>query len=271
MGVSRFFLLSTVMVVAATPVHAGFEFKPAPRMAPPTVAAAAQNAPVVEPMNLDSGGPLTPMPIEPVAESDIMSAPPIPASQSSPASSPTPQENRANKQVQNLRVAGFGKDIPLNLAMSQIVPPSYRVDYAPDVDQNMLVSWNGNNRPWADVVDQILRTQNLTVALSGAVITISNVGGASTMPLASPDTQVLWRAQAGSTLRETLTQWAKTHNAYLEWQSAYDYPITNAFSFDGSFDRAVDALLTLYQTDKNPPKGKLYPNQPNGPVVLVVQ
>ncbi|MCU0351948.1 MAG: toxin co-regulated pilus biosynthesis Q family protein, partial [Flavobacterium sp.] len=80
-----------------------------------------------------------------------------------------------------------------------------------------------------------------------------------------------WVAASGSTLRETLTSWAQKNNAYLEWQSPYDYPITNAFSFEGEFAGAVEELLTLYQSDKNPPKGKLYPNQPNGPVVLVVK
>lgn len=252
MGVSRFFSLVALIGVTAVPAFAGFEFNPPPRAVPPV----AQTAPdaAAQPPSLETGGPLTPMPIEPVAESDIMGTPPLPVA----------SQNR--KQEMDVRVNGFGKDVPLNLALGQIIPPAYRVDFAAGVDQNMLVSWNGNNRPWADVVDQILRTVNLTVGLNGNVIAIKTIDAAS-VALAGGS----WQAAAGSTLRETLTAWAKQNNVYLEWQSPYDYPVTNAFSFDGSFERAVESLLTLYQSDKNPPKGKLYPNQPNGPVVLVVK
>jgi hypothetical protein len=258
MGVSRFFSLVALIGVTALPAFAGFEFNPPPRAVPP----ATQTVPdaASQPSSLENSGPLTPMPIEPVAESDIMGTPPLPVA----AVAAPPKNSTENNNT--TRVNGFGKDVPLNLALGQIIPPAYRVDFAAGVDQNMLVSWNGNGRPWADVVDQILRTVNLTVGLSGNVITIKTID-------AAPVTAAVgaWQAAAGSTLRETLTLWAQKNNAYLEWQSPYDYPVTNAFSFDGSFEGAIEALLTLYQSDKNPPKGKLYPNLPNGPVVLVVK
>ncbi|WP_310622228.1 toxin co-regulated pilus biosynthesis Q family protein [Flexibacterium corallicola] len=37
---------------------------------------------------------------------------------------------------------GFGKDIPLSMAMSKLVPAGWRIDYADGVDNQALVSWS---------------------------------------------------------------------------------------------------------------------------------
>ena len=79
-----------------------------------------------------------------------------------------------------------------------------------------------------------------------------------------------WEAQPGSTLRETLEGWAKSAGAEVEWMTPYDYPIKNTFSYQGKFDEAVSSLLASYSREEQRPRGRLYPNLPEGPSVLMI-
>jgi hypothetical protein len=42
---------------------------------------------------------------------------------------------------------GFGKDIPLSFAARQVVPRQFHLEFGPDVDRAIRVSWQGG-RPW---------------------------------------------------------------------------------------------------------------------------
>lgn len=79
-----------------------------------------------------------------------------------------------------------------------------------------------------------------------------------------------WVARPGSTLREVIESWSKTAGVEVQWMSPYDYPINNAFNFDGTFDKAVASLLSQYSRETPRPRGRLYPNLPAGPSVLMI-
>ena len=44
-------------------------------------------------------------------------------------------------------VSGFGSDMPLNMALQQVVPQQYKISLSPDVNGAKHVSWRGD-RPW---------------------------------------------------------------------------------------------------------------------------
>lgn len=318
---SKILFLTTALITgfAIAPAYAGFEWNP------PPVRAAKAPASAQTPSNMpsDVGGPLTPMPgeslmpakVEPVTEADIMDngtpVPPVTSVSTQPgmrsignepqnltgqnidenalpvpgemASAPAPESNAV--------VEGFGKDIPLAVALRQIVPSSYNVNYDAGVDQGKPVTWNGG-KAWNEVASEMLARRKLHATASGNMITISEGVGADLLPVyaaapapapviadaASPsgkptidmNLQKRWAAQPGQGLRETLQNWSGQANVELAWQSDKDLPINNAFSYDGTFDQAVDALLSSYTGDANEPHGKLYPNLPEGPSVLVI-
>ncbi|HNS44648.1 MAG TPA: TcpQ domain-containing protein, partial [Alphaproteobacteria bacterium] len=79
-----------------------------------------------------------------------------------------------------------------------------------------------------------------------------------------------WAARPGTTLRQTIEDWGKIASVETEWRSPYDYPIDNPFSFNGTFDKAVESILSQYSAEKQPPRGRLYTNLPTGPSVLMV-
>ncbi len=307
------FLTTAIISVWATAsANAGFEWNPPPVRQVPNVPAVS--APSSAP-NID--GPLTPMPgepapiakVEPVSEADIMDngAAVAPVTQINPGmktignapqelsnidseSLPLPNENISWEQPQISDVVeGFGKDIPLAVALQQIVPPAYKVSYDTGVDQGKPVTWNGGSA-WTNVVSDMLKSRKLHAEMSGNTITISEGVGADLQMQAAPSSMPAepqiasteakptldmtrknhWTAQAGQGLRETLQNWSGNANVELAWQDAKDIPIGSAFSYEGTYDQAVDALLSLYSGGANEPKGKLYPNLPEGPSVLVI-
>lgn len=97
------------------------------------------------------------------------------------------------------------------------------------------------------------------------------VGGAEAQaPVVDIQNRRRWEAMPGATLRETLEKWAKSAGAELEWMTPYDYPIKNTFAFQGRFDQAVNSLLGSYSREEQRPRGRLYPNLPEGPSVLMI-
>jgi hypothetical protein len=81
----------------------------------------------------------------------------------------------------------------------------------------------------------------------------------------------IWTAPRNSTLRNILQDWASRANVELYWASEYDYPIQSAVSLNGTFEEAVQTLLKGLGNSKPRPMGRLHPNLPNGPAVLVIE
>lgn len=253
---------------------------------------------------------------------------------------------------------GFGKDISLAIALSQIVPPSYAYKFADGVNPGQKVSWNGG-KPWTQVLSDVLVANDLEVVIQGNVVKVQmprsgsvayapapasmssssyssdsetkvarlapaatatddsgsdlpvptgkpmavtsdidaseaqaveaserqamdNGSAVSEQPVAvvaardakapviSTNSSRRWEATPGKTLRETLESWSSTAGAELEWMSPYDFPVDHSFVYEGKFSEAVDSLLSLYSREQQRPRGRLYPNLPDGPSVLMV-
>lgn len=66
---------------------------------------------------------------------------------------------------------GFGRDLPLALALSQVIPAEFTHSFAADVDVGTTVSWEGG-KPWNEVLQDMLRPHNLTTSIQGTNVTI---------------------------------------------------------------------------------------------------
>lgn len=227
----------------------------------------------------------------PIDEPEMLLPPETIASNNSRVSSDpqvfVPETNAAN------RIEGFGRQIPLSIALKQIVPAQYVYKFNAGVTPKTKVSWQGGDT-WVNVLNEMLDQADLSGTLNNNVIEISK-GAGSLVTLPAPrtvlkptsetallggetrgsivdlQTRKTWSARSGMSLRDALQSWARQAGVRLEWQSNFNYPVGAVFNFEGTFDQAVDSLLSLYGDDQNPPKGKLYPNQPTGPSVLVIE
>lgn len=258
-----------------------------------------------------SSGSVTTLPEPPPAET-------VASPSTAPAVMPTPVFTPAPDLVE-----GFGKDIPLAIALRDIVPSHYAFSFSPREIAGTKISWRGG-KPWQDVLKDALTAHDLDLAMNEGSILIlrkatvvsgkdpettghtmvANRSGvqspsldsapvvdtnSESSPASSPESLLAakpdpspallamdlkavrkWEAQPGTTLRETLESWSKESNVELNWSTLYDYPINNAFYFDGEFTQAVDSLLSSYRSENPSPKGRLYPNLPEGPSVLMI-
>jgi hypothetical protein len=74
-------------------------------------------------------------------------------------------------------LAGFGADLPLVIALQQVVPPGYQYSFSGNVNPGALVSWEGG-RPWQHVLGDMLARQGLGYKLHENTVIISYHAGA---------------------------------------------------------------------------------------------
>lgn len=94
---------------------------------------------------------------------------------------------------------------------------------------------------------------------AGKTAAVATTTVSSTTPAAEPPVPVpvkpsgpVWKAEPGSTLRTTLTQWAATAACsggqwLVVWPVTVDYPVSAPLAFTGPFEQAMTELFTLYQ------------------------
>lgn len=188
---------------------------------------------------------------------------------------------------------GFGKDMPLALALRQIVPSSYAFSFDPDVNIGSRVSWQGGE-PWNVVLNQALMKEDLQAIVYDDMVFVRPLAVEYSHDAVAPvveaeaseepaplapveddkpayfDDAHSWAARSGQTLRSVLSDWSDQVGVELHWENVYDYAITADWSYDGNYVHAVDGLLTAFEAETPKPEGSLHPNAPEGPAVLVV-
>ncbi len=67
---------------------------------------------------------------------------------------------------------GFGRDVPLDFAVRQVVPNTMHVEYGDTVDRQLRVSWQGG-KPWQQVLHAVLQPIGMRVVTSGRTVRIT--------------------------------------------------------------------------------------------------
>jgi len=68
---------------------------------------------------------------------------------------------------------GFGKELPLALALSQVVPAGYSYSFAQNVDAGATVSWEGG-KPWNEVLNDMLAPSGMKAVIRSNQVVIQN-------------------------------------------------------------------------------------------------
>lgn len=68
---------------------------------------------------------------------------------------------------------GFGRDLPLALALSQVIPPEYSYAFGHDVNAGATVSWQGG-RPWNEVLNEMLAPAGMKALIQSGQVTIQS-------------------------------------------------------------------------------------------------
>ncbi len=176
-------LFSGVAIIAfAATAHAGFEWKGPLGAAP---AASAPEAPVDTQPN-DDMTPVTswekpadaapaPMSPAPMSTAPVSSAPVTAA----PASTWTPPANNdmaaapMSSEPAGDVLTGFGSDVPLVIALQQVVPAGYQYSFAAGVNPGVSVSWQGG-KSWQGVLADMLAAQGLGFRIQNSAVIVGN-------------------------------------------------------------------------------------------------
>ena len=77
--------------------------------------------------------------------------------------------------LERKEIAGFGSDMPLALALRQIVPAEYAFSFDKGVNPGYRVSWSGG-KPWDVVVAEMIAPLNLIPVIQDKIILIRKIG-----------------------------------------------------------------------------------------------
>lgn len=66
---------------------------------------------------------------------------------------------------------GFGKDVPLKVALLQILPPTLTARFSQGVDAEQVVDWSGG-KPWQTVLRDVVQPLHLRATVSGSMVRI---------------------------------------------------------------------------------------------------
>lgn len=158
---------SAVMIAGATPALAGFGYTGSMAAPAAPVAPAAAPSPATGGISWDNG--------------PLMPAQKVQGIEAIPLMPGATKKTSAAAQGPDF-VSGFGKDLPLLVALQQVVPPQYKVSLAPGVDGNKHVSWQGE-KPWEQVLSDMLAPSGLVFALRGNTLVVkSSAGGQPLTP-----------------------------------------------------------------------------------------
>ena len=97
---------------------------------------------------------------------------PAPLIDPAPLAQDTSQDTAADRNAFTEAV-GFGRDLPLALALSQVVPADFSYAFAKDVNVGTNVSWQGG-KPWNQVLDEMLAQNGMRAVIENNTITIQN-------------------------------------------------------------------------------------------------
>lgn len=177
-------------------------------------------------------------------------------------------------------VKGMARDVSLLTALKQVVPSGWAGKKVGGIDENRLVSWQGGNRSWVEVLHELAVTygfsatvdwgkMEVTVAPAGwvgsswkdeaNVVAPVNEGAAK----AEPEKAKTWVLKTDKTLKENLEQWAKEEGWSVSW-GGVDYPVSVEVALTGKWDDEngpIGQLAQAYRSAEQPLNFTFYSNK----------
>ncbi len=156
---------------SATPAHAAFEFISPITPQSQVVYEPEQSVSGDAPVDLSTNVNNEPLPIFPLDEDAETATVDIEASELT--EEPIKPLSFVNKDGEGKIIEGFANDVPLVLAITQIVPPSYKFVFEENFDPSVNINWQGG-KPWTSVLEDISDNEGLNIAITDGVVYIKD-------------------------------------------------------------------------------------------------
>ncbi len=149
----------------------------------------------------------------------------------------------------NAYALGFGNNVPLSIAVDQIVPDGcWKINIDDDLGDRE-VSWAGG-KAWDQVLTESVKSAGLKIKINeaGCIIGIGN--SLIIAEAMASSTSMVWHLKTDLSLSENLKVWAQRAGWKLQWDMSVDYPIEHSATLIGSFDgesgvfsRVIDSFV----------------------------
>lgn len=177
---------------------------------------------------------------------------------------------RSFKSVKAAPIKRSGKDVPLALAMTEMVPSGYRFIIERGINPMDRISWN-KGAQWTDVMDEALKPYGLHVHVSGTLVRITREklansdhlkvlmpepdatlelrdgSGATSADVVDHNATRVWTALEGERLDDVLSTWSSYTKVKLVVDLDGDFTLGQDFSYEGKLADAVDALMGEFE------------------------
>lgn len=199
---------------------------------------------------------------------------------------------------------GFGKDVPLALALRQIVPADFGYAVQNNANLGLRVDWSGN-KPWDEVLNAAIKKYNLEAVIIQKTVLIKEIGAPIETPKrkeTAPPVELeqksemiredetitqnvsenakqkptsltsvsKWKAEEGEELYPVMVQWCNAAGVKLLWNAKEKYEISEDIEVNGNFENAVQKVLMTFKGQSKRPVGMFKANDPKGKAVLSV-
>lgn len=154
---------------------------------------------------------------------------------------------------------GFGRGVKLADALKQIAPGGWSIYKTDDLAENFdkkQVSWRGG-RPWVEVLDILANDEGLAVDVvwkkKQLYVEAKSFAPVNAQRAAKAPAPLTWVAKSGSTLRESVREWAQRAGWELRWvPEDLDYPIDGNLTYAGTFEAAITWIFRVYEKAERP-------------------
>jgi hypothetical protein len=174
------------------------------------------------------------------------------------------------QRIEPMPIKNPGKNVPISLAVTELIPSGHRFVIEAGVDPMTPVSWDVGSL-WFDVLRRSLSSHSLYVAIADKVITISKTPPMKNMDAmqnqVSSDSAVhhnhqrasyngtrVWEAPAGSSLKTTLYEWALEAGVKPKIDLDQDFVLEQEFFYDGTLQNAVSQLMGRFEGQDGAPR-----------------
>lgn len=168
------------------------------------------------------------------------------------------------------RAEGWAKDVPLEMALAQVIPQNWKIETR-GVNLKKNLSWKGD-RPWVEVLSDLTRDGqfNANVVWDLHTVVIFPVGAsdgssaridvkpstsavvAQSLPTVKAETPAnIWKLDPRLTLKGNIEVWTKQAGWNTVIWEAVDYPIAAPAVFQGDFVSSEGPLARLVDAFRN--------------------
>ncbi len=166
--------------------YAGFEWRgpiePPVRQQAPAPVTGGGMSPELAPITAWEAPAAQPAPDAPAAAVESVHAEPVSPALKPFAAAPAAQTSAPQTMpVEGEVLAGFGRDLPLVIALQQVAPAGHQFSFAPGVNPGATVSWEGG-KPWQAVMTDMLAPQGLEYQMQGNVVAVGHATGGAVAP-----------------------------------------------------------------------------------------